>query len=163
MQKIILKINNNIKTDQSGFAMLFTVLIVSLILSIAIGISNLSFKQTVLSSLAKDSQISFYEADTAIECGLYYDTVLLSFPLGTDSSTVLPSISCGNNTFSYDNTQSYTDYIVYKQDIIDTTKPCSTLLFDKVTSLGISIVQGRGYNICSSSVRQVERALEVRY
>jgi hypothetical protein len=163
MKKIISKTNNMFSKNQTGFAMLFTVLIVSLILSIAIGISNLSFKQTVLSSLAKDSQISFYEADTAIECGLYYDTALLSFPLGTNDTTVLANISCGNNTFSYDNTQSYTDYIVYKQVVSDATKPCSTLLFDKSTNPGKSIVQGRGYNICTSSVRQVERALEVRY
>ncbi len=144
--------------------MLFTVLVVTLILSIAISISNLSFKQTVLSSLAKDSQISFYEADAAVECGLKYDTVLELFPLGTDINTATTPIECGNDIFELDLTISLTDYLVYKQkDIADTNLPCSSLVFDKLTSPGVNIIQGRGYNICSTNPRQVERALEVLY
>ena len=50
-----------IKQGKKGFALLITVVVVSLILSISLGISNLTFKQTILSNLAKDSQISFYE------------------------------------------------------------------------------------------------------
>lgn len=149
-------------TTKRGFAMLFTVLIITLILSIAIGISNLSLKQMILSSLAKDSQISFYEADTAVECGLYYDSILNVFPVGTDGSTAPGEIICGNNTYTIDS-NSLTDYLVYKQNVIDGTKPCSSLYFDKLTTPGTNIVQGRGYNICDNTQRQVERALEVRY
>ncbi len=155
MKTILLKNNK-------GFAMLFTVLIITLILSIAIGISNLSLKQMILSSLAKDSQISFYEADTAVECGLYHDSVLGSFPPGTDASTALSKIMCGNNTYFLDNASTM-DYLIYKQEVIDASKPCSALYFDKASSVGTNVVQGRGYNICASSPRQVERALEVRY
>lgn len=149
--------------EQRGFAMLFTVLVVTLILSIAIGISNLSFKQTILSSLAKDSQISFYEADSAVECGLYYDTIVGSFPIGTDPSTAPGEINCGNDTFSLINLESYTDYLVYKQNFIDGSKPCASILFDKATSVGTNVIQGRGYNFCTTNPRQVERALEVQY
>lgn len=150
------------KFNKGGFAMLFTVLIVTLILSIAIGISTLSLKQTILSSLAKDSQISFYEADTAVECGLYYDTIAGAFPAGTDSSTAPSTITCGNKNFSLD-LSSTVDYLIYKQDIIGGSSPCSSILFDKSTTPGTNIIQGRGYNICSTNPRQVERALEVLY
>ena len=151
------------RTGQAGFAMLFTVLIVTLILSIAIGISNLSLKQTILSSLAKDSQISFYEADTVVECGLYHDIVVGSFPLGTDPSAAPSQISCGDDIFSLDTKESYMDYLIYKQEVIDASKPCASIVFDKATDIGTNIIQGRGYNICNTNPRQVERALEVRY
>jgi hypothetical protein len=148
----------------TGFAMLFTVLIVSLILSIAIGISNITLKQTILSSLAKDSQISFYQADTAVECGMYYDTAG-AFPLGTNPAAISGPIVCGENRFVIDMGQSDTDYLVFLQDLSDQSQPCSSIVFDKKTlaSSSISIVQGRGYNICGTNPRQVERALEVRY
>jgi hypothetical protein len=148
---------------QSGFAMLFTVLIVSLILSIAIGISNITLKQTMLSSLAKDSQIAFYQADAAVECGMYYD-MLGSFPQGTTPGSVAP-INCGDNQFSIDVSESYNDRLVFTQNLADQSQPCAVIIFDK-TNLDISgesLVQGIGYNICGTNSRQVERALEVRY
>ena len=48
---------------KKGFAMLFTVLLVTLVLSIGLSISNIAFKQSILSGLSKDSQISFYAED----------------------------------------------------------------------------------------------------
>ena len=63
------------KKNQHGYAILFTVVIMGIILSIAIGLSNSTFKQIVLSSVARDSQLAFYEADTATECALYASAV----------------------------------------------------------------------------------------
>ena len=148
--------------------MLFTVLIVSLILSIAIGISNVTLKQTVLSSLAKDSQISFYQADTAVECGMYYDTKNPQvFPPGIGPGDVSGPLFCGDAQFAINNSQSRTDYLVFNQVVSDQTKPCATIVFDKETGLisgsNQSIVSGRGYNVCGSTPRQVERALQVVY
>ncbi len=71
------------KQNKKGFALLFTVLIVSLILSIAIGIANLTLKQAMLSNLVKDSQAAFYQADSAVECGIYQDTVVGAFSFGS--------------------------------------------------------------------------------
>jgi len=59
-----------------GFAMLFTVLVVSIMLAIGLGISDITYKQTLLSSLANDSQLAFYQADSGVECGMYYDKTL---------------------------------------------------------------------------------------
>lgn len=157
------KIYHNIQKNR-GFAMLFTVLVVSLMLSLAIGISNVTYKQTILSNLAKDSQIAFYMADGGVECGMYYDVTLLQFPLGTPRGSAPAELFCGNDTFRYDDEQSADDYAVYLQIMDDETRPCATILIDKATGAGsVNIVQSRGYNICSSHPRQVERALEVRY
>lgn len=156
--------NHKKQKNNPGFAMLFTVLIISLILSISLGISNITFKQTILSSLAKDSQIAFYQADAAIECGMYYDTIG-TFPLGTDTSSAIPPITCGDVSFTVDSSVSYTDYLVFKQRDASATEPCSTIVFDKVTNSATSesIVRGIGYSVCGESPRQVQRALQVTY
>lgn len=170
MKKSIIKNNKSLSTvliykPESGFAMLFTILVVTLVLSIAIGISSTTLKQTILSSLAKDSQIAFYEADTAVECGMYYDTNN-TFPLGTDVNTAVGTLWCGENEFTLDDETTYTDYIVYLQVVGTGGSPYSVIVFDKASlaSSGKAIVQGRGYNIYQNgNPRRVERALQVTY
>ena len=152
-------------THKKGFAMLFTVLLMSLVLSIGLSLSSLSLKQTLLSSLAKDSQVAFYQADAGAECGMYYDYKLGVFPQGrslSDVQTNTPSINCGNDTLILDVTNSDNDYFIYQSNNSDPTKSCYNVLFDKRTAE--NIIQGYGYNICNvSNPRQVERGLEIRY
>ena len=158
-------------TTQKGFAMLFTVLIISLILSIAIGISNLTLRQSILSSLAKDSGIAFYQADAAVECGMFQDTES-NFPLGTTVGTdpltnAKQSFDCGGVTMNLDTSASTTDYIKYvPTSLLSTNKPCFSILFDKTTVAlpgGKSAVRGAGYSTCTQGPRQVERLLQVTY
>jgi hypothetical protein len=153
---------------QSGFAMLFTVLIVSLILTIAVSISNLTLRQAVLSNLAKDSQAAFSQADAAVECGMYEDTYMGRFPVGTTvgsgtSADAPGTLACGSATLSLSPSRSYTDYLVYVFQNPDNNKPCFSIIFDKTNSAQYSRVQGTGSNICGSSTRRVERSLEVKY
>lgn len=61
--------------NEKGFVALFTVLIVSVILAMAIGIASISLKEIVLSSSASEGSKAFYAADSGIECALYYDRV----------------------------------------------------------------------------------------
>jgi hypothetical protein len=77
---------------QKGYAILFTVVIVSAISVITAGLSNAAYKQLVLSSLAKDSQAAFYQADTASDCALYADQVNPSGIVTTGGSW-----SCGGS------------------------------------------------------------------
>ncbi len=141
--------------------MLFTVLITSIILSIGLGISNLAFKQTILSSLAKDSQVAFYQADAAAECAMYYDITVNLFPRGLTLAGAPSSIACGDKTLYLESGVSANNYFVYKESAA--SQPCFSLVFDKVTSGSENIIQARGYNLCTTSPRQVERALQVTY
>lgn len=145
-----------------GFAMLFTVLIISIIMSIAIGISNVTFKQNLLTSIAKDSLVAFYAADAGVECGLYYDFTIGSFPKDLPVANAPATIACGSNTLSKDMALSSLNYIVYRENVADASKPCRNIVFNKTDPVK-SAVQSRGYSVCTSSPRQVERALEVRY
>ena len=149
-------------TQQQGFAMLFTVLLVSLILTISLSISDITFKQTLLSSLAKDSQIAFYQADAGIECGMYQDITLNSYPRGKSTSQVPNQFYCGQVNMQLDAGVSSNDYFVFKSSSA-TASPCFSIVFDKVSDPVKSKVQSRGYNRCTVTARQVERALEVRY
>lgn len=165
--------------QKDGFALLYTVVVVSLILTIAIGISNTSYKQTILSALARDSQIAFYQADAGVECGLYLDLVQNQFPLGTtaqgatgggdiiigggEDGIAPEEITCGAQRLKIDREKSTTDYFVYNNGTTASSEPCFNLLFDKLTSPGESIVESFGRNMCGPSLRQVERAVSVRY
>lgn len=152
------------RSTQQGFAMLFTVLIVSLILTIAVSISNLTLRQAVLSNLAKDSQIAFAQADAGIECALYEDTVLAGYPPGSDVTTVAPKLYCGDTLMELDLGQSSLDYLYYviSDSAFVANQPCFSIIFDK-TNPSFSRVEGVGSSICGTSNRRVERALEVKY
>ncbi len=149
-----------------GFALLYSVIVISLILTIAISISDITYKQTILSNLAKDSQIAFYQADSGIECGMYWDATQNTFvPVPMDPSAVPDTLQCGDRTMKFDDSQSDVDYFVYELSVVNGSDPCFTVIFDK-TTLGAGEtgkIQSRGHNTCEDGPRKVERALEVVY
>jgi hypothetical protein len=89
----------------------------------------------------------------------------LTFPVGTNPSSIVSPIFCGNDRFQIDMSKSSNDYLVFNQVLSDQSSRCSTVIFDKVTKAGTgeAIVQGLGYNTCATSPRQVQRALQVTY
>lgn len=56
-----------------GFTLFYAVLTASLLLAIGIAIFNITFKELILSSGARESANAFYAADTGLECALYWD------------------------------------------------------------------------------------------
>lgn len=163
--------------NEGGFAMIFTVLIMSLILSITLGMSNIVFKQRLLSGLVRDSQIAFYQADTGSECGLLQDYKLSKFANGIISDRSNPNynaeFACGNKTMRFStNPVDYNgvvpapnnNYFIFQQQEAGANpdKPCFTIVFDK-RDPSKNVVDSRGYNICGPNIRQVERAIKVSY
>ncbi len=55
-----------------GFALLMTIVVVSVIISISLIVLDLSVKQVRLSTNAKDSEIAFHAANGGIECAQYW-------------------------------------------------------------------------------------------
>ena len=76
------------KTSGSGggFTLLFAVLISSLLLTIGIAIFNITFKEVILASQARESQFSFYAADSGLECALLWDKQHPGFSTGAFGS-----------------------------------------------------------------------------
>ena len=59
--------------QERGIALLFVVLLTSVLLMVAIGISNIAYKELIFSAEARDSDLAFFSADTGVECALYLD------------------------------------------------------------------------------------------
>ena len=60
---------------KQGFALLYALLVSSIVLSIGIVLSTIVTKQLILSSVATNSQLAFYAATSGIECAKFSDKV----------------------------------------------------------------------------------------
>ena len=68
-----MKIQNK-KQNNKGFALLFSVLVSSLLLTIGLSILNVSLKELAISTASRQSVFAFYAADSGLEYALYGDT-----------------------------------------------------------------------------------------
>src|SRR3989344_881292 len=59
-------------TSSRGFTILFAVLIGSILLAVGIAIFDITVRELRLSSIARESQIAVYNADSGAECALYW-------------------------------------------------------------------------------------------
>ena len=57
---------------QEGFALLIALLVVGVVISVGVSILDLSIKQVRLSSIAKESELSFHAANAGMECARYW-------------------------------------------------------------------------------------------
>lgn len=91
-----------------GYTLLFSVIVSSIVLSIAAFILSVSRKQFILSSAARDSTVAVYAADSGIQCAVQ------AFHTGNlATSTTVASIYCDGRQYlmSFDN-----DYGFIKED-----------------------------------------------
>lgn len=56
---------------EKGFALLITLVVVTVLISIGLSVLDLSIKQVRLATNAKDSEIAFHAANAGLECALY--------------------------------------------------------------------------------------------
>lgn len=59
------------KQKENGFALLMTLIVVSVVISVGITLLDLSLKQVRLSTNAKDSEMAFHAANAGMECARY--------------------------------------------------------------------------------------------
>lgn len=71
---------------KNGFLLLLTILIVSIILSLGLGVGNIILNQIKLSGAGRESQIAFYAADAGAESALYRDLKQSEFPNNSTSN-----------------------------------------------------------------------------
>jgi hypothetical protein len=127
-------------SHQSGFVLLFSLVVSAIIFLVGAGIFSLSFKELLTSTLAQESQKSIFAADSGVECALASDTQNPFTPDFQDTITcfgqnILPTNSAGVIKFSIAFADSGTCSVVQ----VDTNDP------DTVT------VTAQGYNKCVSS------------
>ncbi|MBI3632676.1 MAG: hypothetical protein HY226_00110 [Candidatus Vogelbacteria bacterium] len=63
---------NITKKHNTGFVLLFALLISSILLATGLGISRLMVRQISLASLSRESQVAFFAADSGMECAVHW-------------------------------------------------------------------------------------------
>jgi hypothetical protein len=146
-------------TSPRGFTLLIAVVLASVALSIGMVLLDIALKQVILSSAARQSQTAFYNADTAMECALYWDQEHDAFFYGG----AIAEINC--------NTQ---DIEVAINDTANPrtrtfSVPCETsgtageVIITKTVN-DVTAIYATGYNTCNvSDDRRIERGLKVTY
>ncbi|MFQ5661814.1 MAG: hypothetical protein ACE5F2_00995 [Candidatus Paceibacteria bacterium] len=141
-----------------GFALLYSVLVASVLLAIGLAIFNITIKELLLSSLGRDSQFAFYAADTGAECALYWD-----FKAGAFASSTPSSIECADTVID---DMGGKPYGVPNEFTLDfSPEPyCVTVSVTKYDAPLRTVIESRGYNTCDvTNPRRVERAIRATY
>jgi len=170
MKKIINLKNNNKKNIKNGFALLFAVFVSSMILSIALGVLNMTFKEILFSTSSKDGIDAFYAADTASECALYYDSAeeINNAFTGTYGGPTY----CNGNIFSIITELPDSRYTFTVYGLGPSSKACAEVIlektsippdvFTKIISIGYSN-GGEAPGACTPTETSSQRALELNY
>ncbi len=169
--------------NNKGYTLLFAVLVSAIVLSVGISILNISKKEFLLASAARDSMAAFYAADSALECAVYnIDKIATTSKGGTSSGSVF---HCMGRRFDlaprFLNNDEY-DKATYEFDIkgpASDSKSCSRVVLEKFyeydpeldTNVPATSIDVRGYNTgwnepfrtCDiASPRRVERGINYK-
>lgn len=172
MIKIILKIKNNkglapygTKGSRSGFVILFAGTISAILLSIALGVANIAFKEVKFRTSDKETNAAFFAADVGVECALFYDrSDQNKFPA---DGPAMP-ITCANNL---DIPVSFSAgvYNFTITNLGDLGQGCAKVTVDK-TAPPMTTIISSGYNnggnvpgSCVQGSNTVERQIELNY
>ncbi len=146
------------KTESSsrskrGFTLLLSLVVVSIVLSVGLGVFDIVFRELMFSGMSRESQKAFYAADTGAECAMYWD-----IKEGLISSTTPSTISCANQSVEVGGTPISS----FQVDLSNGT--CFSVTVDKTNDPQTSI-ESYGYNTpCgSTNPRKVERAIKITY
>lgn len=67
---------SNFKNQQTGFVLLYAVLVSGIVLGVGLSLVNLFTKQIILSSIGRNSQFAYYAADAGKQCAYFWYTSL---------------------------------------------------------------------------------------
>lgn len=146
-----------------GFTLLIAVILSSVLVSITLSLIDIAYKQIVLASTATQSEYAFYNADSALECALYWDQKFNAFDYSSPLSSNL--LVCGNlpvtgySVVSLGGSKKQTKFTIQCSG----GGTAGTVTVEK-TSTGGTALFGNGYNTCSvNDTRRIERGLKATY
>lgn len=151
-----------------GFTLLISILLATVAVTLGVSLLDISYKQLILASTAKQSQFSFYAADTAMECALYFDQQLNAFsytsPLAASNiiCNQLTATSFSNTPFPQGSGASQHRKTTYSLPCPDGGTSAQVTVYKY--SNASTTIYANGYNTCSATdPRRVERGLKVSY
>lgn len=152
----------------AGFTLLFASLVASLLLAVGIAIFDITIKEVILASTARDSAYAIYTADTGLECAFYWDfkNAGLNVSAFATSSQSYPnaSITCNNQTIAPTVLATLTAATTTFTLTMAPQPYCATVTVAKWGSPVRTTITSHGYNTCNASdPRRIERALQANY
>ncbi len=169
---------------QKGIAILIAVIAVSAMLLIALAISDISFKEQVITYFGRDSKTAFYASNAGIECALFHDFgggVDGEYVFATSTQSIVSgSIHCANGPVpsAVDTNDDTTITTFFFNSNDPTTDSCTIVKVSKIVD-GTDIhtkIESRGYNntcdlssnpsnpsLSDNDPRNLERALLMTY
>lgn len=142
---------------RQGFALFYTIIMISVISAIAFGLASITYKQKNLASLAYDSQTAFYAADAGMECALYNNQRLLDYT--NPANATIDCFDTAPNNFG--------QFLTLNIDLLkpiwtasSRKETCFSFEFDPGTLPMRPSFSAKGYSTCQpNSSRYVERNL----
>jgi hypothetical protein len=189
MKSFFTKKNTTLNTDKTtnkkrGVAIFIAVVTVSALMLIALAISDIAYKEQVISASGRDSRIAFFAADSGVECALFHDLKgstdgLFAFARPNGVAQV-GTISCGETNLepdvTFDGSRAITTFYF---NVSNTPKACSVVRVVKVPAADGAIntlIESRGYNnhcvitdptpsnpLVEDGPRNLERSIQVTY
>ena len=147
---------------QKGFTLLIAVVFSAVVLSLGAALLDIAYKQVVLATSAKQSEVAFYNADSALECALYYDQQSNAF---SEAGPFTPSsITCdGRSLANSDSSVSGSTRTTHIWPSCAGTGYSAKVTILKGTD-GSTGIYADGYSSCSQSdSKLVERGLKAAY
>ncbi len=153
--------------NNKGFTLLVAIVTTSLLMIASFVVVNVALKQLVLSYSNQESQHSFYNAESGVECAIYWD---LKNPGGSSAfatDTPPTTISCNGQNIAGmgggglgNATSTFT--------INNMPRGCVVVRVGKVqepaSSYGLTRIESYGYNNCAGGFdRKFERGVTITY
>ena len=147
--------------------MLCAVTLSALVLAMALGVSDIAFRELQFGTSARDTNEAFFAADIGYECALYYDQPSTRlFPHFTEdpSPPSVPNPECaGYGVVVFPTDTNEWEFTLH--DLGQTEQACAKVTVDKSTPN--TIITSNGYNVgnqnCEPVANSVERQLEITY
>jgi hypothetical protein len=153
------------KNTPRAFTLLITMILVSVILSVSFALLDIAYKQVYLTSISTQSQVAFYNADSGLECALYWDQQQDEFDFS--SEPLSGTISCEGQTIGFAagagvTARTTTFTIPCAGDGASGDGNASIIIYKQPT--GATAMYSNGFNTCKAAdPRRVERGLKTSY
>lgn len=155
-------------TSSRGYAILFAVLMVSIILAIALGVLNVALKEFKFAGTARNSHISFFAADTGGECALYAKK---NGMLNGVSLTTPPSMICDTQTVTSTGVDLGNSVTQFQFQPIAIQNGCALVdivIDNSSTQVSKTTINAHGYNVVcanlsNNAVTKIERLLSYEF
>jgi hypothetical protein len=158
---------------EKGLAILYSVIVSIIMLSVATSISSIALRQTKLSSTGRESQYAFFAANTGIECARYLDLQNFAddkpaFATSSNSASTIINLTCNDQPLSVNfnsSESSPTNGVTDFQFTLEPEADREYLVKVKVSKTATStLITSRGFNTADTNApNAVQRGLEMFY